>query len=96
MAAMHFFTEDLLEKEIEKLNENEEEYARILKHEYQRELEIIRRFYVSFSDMIGELSEMKKRLEGKRFFLMEEKEIDEITEKAYKYDNIKRIVEGDS
>ena len=60
MAAMHFFTEDLLEKEIEKLNENEEEYARILKYEYQRELEIIRRFYVSFSDMIGELSEMKK------------------------------------
>ena len=96
MAAMHFFTEDLIEKEIEKLNENEEEYARILKQEYQRELEIIRRFYVSFSDMIGELSEMKKRLEGKRFFLMEEKEIDEITEKAYKYDNIKRIVEGDS
>ncbi len=96
MSAMHFFTEDLLKKEIEKLGETEEEYARILKYEYQRELEIIRRFYVSFSDMTGELSEMKKRLEGKRFFLMEEKEIDEITEKAYKYDNIKRIVDGDS
>ncbi len=68
MAAMHFFTEDLLEKEIEKLNENEEEYVRILKHKYQRELEIIRRFYVSFSDMIGELSERKNALKEKDSF----------------------------
>ena len=93
--AMYFFAEKLLEREIQEMEWGKKGtlHDPIIKLQYQKELEVLRRLQVELCDMTGDLDDVKNRLEDKCIYFMDPDEFNVMKAKASKYDYIKKIME---
>lgn len=61
----------------------------------KKELMILEKLAVEYSDLTGTAEELENRLENQKFFLLDSQSVLEMKEKSEKYETIKKFVEED-